>query len=82
MTVGWGGAYRLMTKGLGGGLQCSELATVGDRNLLLCLAALAAQFLHFPDHFQPFDHNPEHHVLPIQPADKTPLVGISLHKLA
>lgn len=52
------------------------MAAVGDRNLGPCLAALAALLLHVLDQIYAFDHAPEHHVLPIQPADKTPLVGI------
>lgn len=65
------------------GLQCSELAAVGDYELGLCLAALGALFLHFLDHVIPFHHFAKHHVLPVEPAEKhqwTPLVDATLSK--
>lgn len=76
---GGAGAYRVVTRGRGGGASVlsSELATVGDHDLAGRFAALAAFTLHPLDHIHPFHHLPEHHMLPVKPAGRR-VVSVSL----
>lgn len=54
--------------GGGGSGRFSKLPTVGDDDVGLGFAVLAAVRLHGLHQLHPLHHLPKHHVLPVQPA--------------